>query len=230
MISSNCTAYLQSLDIGVNKSFKSHLSNQIEEYISDPTNYTNGKLRKMDIDTMTNWIKSAANQITSETILNACRAGGIPAFDEDFNINATYIATHERLGQMFIEEYDKSLDTVSMEDFLANDRQFDEDKPFEINLGNDFVVQASDRVLRNNPDTQVSIYRQQCEERASECLEDANMDDMADYICCFCKVEMLKVQWHTCSECGNHVHSYGIGCMDQEERCKNCSFSINKGL
>ncbi len=75
MISSNCTSYLQSLDIGVNKSFKAHLSNKIEDYIGDTSNYNNnGRLRKMDLDTMTLWIRSAVNEITKETVLNACRA------------------------------------------------------------------------------------------------------------------------------------------------------------
>ena len=69
MISSNCTAYLQSLDIGINKSFKAHLSDLIEEYISNPINYnSNGKLQKMDVDVMTQWIRDAADRISEEAI------------------------------------------------------------------------------------------------------------------------------------------------------------------
>ena len=162
--------------------------------------------------------------------VNACSDGGIPAFDEDFDINTTYIATYEQLGEQFIEKYEESLQTVSMDQFLKDDRQFDLDEPFEINLGNDFVVETSDRRLIYNPDTAVQIYRQQCEERATEYLEDADMQDMADYSCCFCKVEMLKCQRHVCINCGGHVHGFGTGCMNQEEICKNSSFSVNAGL
>ncbi len=117
-----------------------------------------------------------------------------------------------------------------MKDFLKCDRQFEDDKLFEINLGNDFVVDSTDRQLRSNNDTKVVIYKQQCEERATECLEDTNMEDLAGYCCCFCKVEMLKVQRHKCHICGVNVHSYGIGCMDEEGQCKSCQFTVNTGL
>ena len=183
MVSSNCTAYLQSLDIGVNKSFKAHLSNKIEEYITEPSNYINNKLKKIDLETMTGWIRSAADLLTKTTILNACRAGGIPNNYDAFDVNTTYIATHERLGEQFVEKYEELIANVSMAEFLKEERQFEEDETFEINLGNDFVVGESERQLRNNSDTTTAIYRQQCEERATEILEDADMLDFAKLRC-----------------------------------------------
>ena len=185
MVSSNCTAYLQSLDIGVNKSFKSHLSNKIEEYIENTSNYNaNGKLKKMDIDTMTSWIKFAADLVSKDTVLNACRAGGIPNNMDDFDVNTTYIATHERLGEQFLVKYDECLAQVSMDEFLKRETQHEEDENFEINLGNDYVVEKSDRQLRRNENTEQAIYKQQSQERAAEYLEDADIEDIADYSCC----------------------------------------------
>ena len=132
MVSSNCTAYLQSLDIGVNKSFKTHLSNQIELYIEDPANYSNnGKLKKMDIDTMTQWIRSAAYLFTKDTVLNACRAGGIPNYMDDFDVDTTYIATHERLGEQFLVKYDECINSVPLEEFLKRESQYAEDETFK---------------------------------------------------------------------------------------------------
>ena len=69
MVSSNGTAYLQSLDIGVNRSFKAHLSNEIEEYITNESNYANGKLKKMDLETMTQWVIDAVEGLEVTRIL-----------------------------------------------------------------------------------------------------------------------------------------------------------------
>ena len=57
----------------------------------------------------------------------------------------------------------------------------------------------------------MSIYKQQCEERAGDTIEDPDMDDMAEYSCCFFGVETRKTHWHKCSECVNNVHGYGLG-------------------
>ena len=83
----------------------------------------------------------------------------------------------------------------------------------------------SDRELRNNGSSALAIYKQQCEELANDTLEDADMNDMAKYSCCFCHVNMLKVQWHICSECGGHVHGFGIGCVNRDGICKACKFT-----
>ena len=117
-----------------------------------------------------------------------------------------------------------------MADFLKVERQFEEDETFEINLGNNFLIESSDRQLRNNADTEETIYRQQCEERANEYLDEADMDNLADYNCCYCKVDMLVTQWHKCKSCGQNVHGYVVGCMNEESECKNCCFSVNKGI
>ena len=83
---------MQSLDIGVNRSFKSHLSKSIEEYICDNSNYdSNGKLTKMTINQMTTWIGDASNQIIVSTVLNSCIAGGIPTFQNNFDADTSYI-------------------------------------------------------------------------------------------------------------------------------------------
>ena len=146
---------------------------------------------------------------------------------DDFDVNTTYIATHERLGEQFLVKYDECINSISMDDFLKRETQYEEDETFEINLGNDFVVGESSRELGFNTNTAMSIYKQQCEEKAGDIIADADMDDMAEYSCCFCSVEMMKTQWHKCSECGNNVHGYGIGCMDMEGVCKNCNPVVN---
>ena len=105
---------------------------------------------------------------------------------------------------------------------------YEEDETFEINLGNDFVVGESSRELRTNTDTTMWIYKQQCEERAGDAIEDADMNDMAEYSCCFCDVETRTTQWHKCSECVNNVHGYGTGCINMEGVCKNCNPVVNK--
>ena len=46
-----------------------------------------------------------------------------------------------------------------MDEFLKYERQFEVDQTFEINLGNDCVIESSDRQLRNNLDTECTIYR-----------------------------------------------------------------------
>ena len=47
----------------------------------------------MDLETMTQWVKSAADLITKDTIFNALKAGGIPSTKNNyFDINETYIS------------------------------------------------------------------------------------------------------------------------------------------
>lgn len=104
------------------------------------------------------------------------RSGEFPSSKNSFSdIDETYIGSHERIGEQFIIKWEEALQTMSMEQFLKHDRQFDEDQTFQINLGRGSVVEPTDRQLRNNEKTAVTIYRQQCEERATDILNECGM-------------------------------------------------------
>ena len=226
MISSNCTSYLQSLDIAVNRSFKSHLSKLIEEYIVDSSNYlANGKLKKMSIEQTTNWVKCASQLITKKTIVNACIAGGLPVNDE-IDIGKSFIANHSRLKDAFWKEWDDAHANISREEFLKVDRQYKEDATFHVNLGNNGEVEESERVLRGSKVTKENIYKKQCIEAATDIVDEADENELADYSCCYCEVEMLTNQWHECKMCKQHCHGNGIGCSNQAGICKNCQTEL----
>jgi transposase-like protein len=78
MIPAGTTSYLQSLDVCINRPFKHHLRQSIDEYLLHPqARNARGNLVKPDLPTVCSWISSAWAAITKEQVLKALVKGYI---------------------------------------------------------------------------------------------------------------------------------------------------------
>eukprot|EP00834_Sanchytrium_tribonematis_P005958 NODE_399_length_8099_cov_0.731375.p4 type:complete len:231 gc:universal NODE_399_length_8099_cov_0.731375:7527-6835(-) len=228
MIPANCTAYLQTLDVSINRSFKSRMSDKIEEYMYFNDNWSNGKLKKFSIELMTGWIKEILSSFSQTQINKALESGGLPTeYTTDWGPEDTYLAKHERLGEGFIAAYYESLANVCITEIVSKSKQFEADElgdeTFHVNLYN-FDPDAERATLRTRTSVDpLTKTRSECEARAYEILDRASPSELTDKVCVFCNVEMLSTQNHVCDKCLQPVHGFGIGCMSRSDICLNCA-------
>ncbi|XP_069816622.1 uncharacterized protein [Dendropsophus ebraccatus] len=96
MIPAGMTAYLQTLDIAINKPFKDHLRAEINDYIENRMERNvRGNFVKPRLPEIVNWVKNSWDKITDTCIANALRAGYL---DKTCSFQDSAIATHERYG------------------------------------------------------------------------------------------------------------------------------------
>ncbi|XP_034967923.2 pogo transposable element with KRAB domain [Zootoca vivipara] len=102
MIPAGMTAYLQTLDIAINKPFKDHLRMEINDYIENRmTRNQRGNFVKPNLQEVVNWVKNSWDKITDSVVANALRAGYL---DKRCSFTESSIAQHERLGPMVLKE------------------------------------------------------------------------------------------------------------------------------
>ena len=76
MISAGMTAYLQTLDIAINKPFKDNLHIKINHYIEDRMERNQrGNFGKTKLQEAVTWVKNSWEKITDSCIANALQAG-----------------------------------------------------------------------------------------------------------------------------------------------------------
>lgn len=98
MIPAGMTAYLQNLDIAINKPFKDHLRLEINDYIENRmTRNQHGNFVKPSLQEIVIWLKNSWDKTTDSVVANALRAGYM---DKSCSFNESSIARHER-GQWF---------------------------------------------------------------------------------------------------------------------------------
>ncbi|CDW57513.1 Trypsin and DDE 1 domain containing protein [Trichuris trichiura] len=102
MIPAEMTAYLQTLDIGINKPFKNNLRSEVNSYIENKMerNQRSNFTRRW-LEDVVNWMKNSWDKITDSYVANALRAGYL---DKKCSFKESFIATHERLGSMVLQE------------------------------------------------------------------------------------------------------------------------------
>lgn len=102
MIPAGMTAYLQTLDIAINKPFKDHLRTEINEYTENRLERNQrGNFVKPKLLEVVTWVKNSWDKITDSCVAKALRAGYM---DKKYSFKESYIALHERLGPMVQKE------------------------------------------------------------------------------------------------------------------------------
>ncbi|KAF6362058.1 R3H domain containing 1 [Rhinolophus ferrumequinum] len=102
MIPAGMTAYLQTLDIAINKTFKDHLRMEINEYIENRMERNqHGNFVKPSLQEVVTWVKNSWDKITDSCVASALRAGYM---DKKCSFKESSIAGHERLGPMVLQE------------------------------------------------------------------------------------------------------------------------------
>ena len=96
MFPAGMTAYLQTLDIAINRPLKDHLRKEINDCIenrmirNDRGNFVKPKLEEIVTCVANSW-----NKITDGCVNNALKAGYL---DKKFSSDETFIARHETVG------------------------------------------------------------------------------------------------------------------------------------
>ena len=127
MIPAGMTAYLQTLDIAINKPFKDHLRMEINDYIENRmTRNQRGNFVKPGLQEVVIWVKNSWEKITDSVVANALRAGYM---DKSCSFNESSIAQHERLGPMVLKE----LESQEIQDGIQSLESYD-DVPEEDDL------------------------------------------------------------------------------------------------
>jgi len=102
MIPAGMTAYLQTLDIAINKPFKDYLRVEINDYIENRMERNvRGNFVKPRLPEIVNWVKNSWNKITNTCVANALRAGYL---DKACSFQDSAVATHEKYGPMIRQE------------------------------------------------------------------------------------------------------------------------------
>ncbi|KAI5154345.1 hypothetical protein ENBRE01_3367 [Enteropsectra breve] len=98
MIPSGTTAYLQSLDIAINKPFKDYLREEINEFIEfRQERNARENLKKPKIEEVSNWVRKTWSKITPEIVANVLISGYL---FPDQSFEETAINTHECIGPL----------------------------------------------------------------------------------------------------------------------------------
>lgn len=128
MIPGGMTAYLQSLDLVINKPFKDRLRNEINDYIENRMQRNvRGNFMKPGLDEIISWVVKSWNSISDSCVRNALRAGYL---DKAFSFKDTLIAKHERLGprvmkELKLQDVTNAFDTMdSYDDIPEEDEMF----------------------------------------------------------------------------------------------------------
>ncbi|XP_060124346.1 general transcription factor II-I isoform X2 [Zootoca vivipara] len=102
MIPAGMTAYLQTLDIAINKPFRDYLHMEINDYIENRmARNQRGNFVKPSLQEVVMWVKNSWDKITDSVVANALRAGYM---DKSCSFTESSIARHERLGPMVLKE------------------------------------------------------------------------------------------------------------------------------
>ncbi|KHJ41118.1 centromere binding protein B, DNA binding protein [Trichuris suis] len=102
MIPAGMTAYLQTLDIGINKPFKDNLRIEINYYIENKMERNQrGNFMRPTLQDVATWVKNSWDKITDSCVANALPAGYL---DKECSFKESSIARHERLGSMVLQE------------------------------------------------------------------------------------------------------------------------------
>lgn len=102
MIPAGMTGYLQTLDLAINKPFKDYIRGELREYVEHRMRRNQrGNFVKPSIAETVFWVRNAWGKISEACVLNALRAGYL---DRTSTFAESYIAKHERLGDLVIRE------------------------------------------------------------------------------------------------------------------------------
>nr|KAF6309698.1 hypothetical protein mPipKuh1_009148 [Pipistrellus kuhlii] len=102
MIPAGMTAYLQTLDIAINKPFKDNLRMEINDYIENRMERNQrGNFVKPKLQEVVTWVKNSWEKITDSCIANVLRAGYL---DKKYSFKDSAIAKHERFGPLILKE------------------------------------------------------------------------------------------------------------------------------
>jgi len=102
MIPAGMTAYLQSLDLVINKPFKHYLRIEVNDYIEHRMERNHrGNFIKPNLTEIVKWVNNSWNKITDNCVANALRAGYL---DKKYSFEESYIAKHERFGPRVLKE------------------------------------------------------------------------------------------------------------------------------
>lgn len=102
MIPAGMTAYLQTLDIAINKPFKDHLRMEVNDYIENRMERNQrGNFVKPCLQEVVTWVKKSWDKITDSCVAKALRAGYL---DKTYSFKESYIAGHDRLGPLLLKE------------------------------------------------------------------------------------------------------------------------------
>ncbi|ESN93037.1 hypothetical protein HELRODRAFT_165193 [Helobdella robusta] len=106
MIPAGMTAYLQTLDIAINKPFKDYLRLEINDYIENRMSRNkNNNFVKPNLQEAVSWVRNAWGKITDSCVAKALKAGYL---DKTSPFEASYIAKHDRLGPMILKELESN--------------------------------------------------------------------------------------------------------------------------
>lgn len=118
MIPAGMTAYLQTLDIAINKPFKDFLRQEINDYIQHRLDRNQrGNFVKPSIQEVATWVKNAWAKIPAETVQKALRAGYL---DKASSFEHTSIAKHERLGPLVLKALASPDNTAAVQDVFED--------------------------------------------------------------------------------------------------------------
>ena len=118
VIPGGLTKFLQSLDISVNKSFKSHLRKSWENWMENEEMISltkGGNRRKATFSTVTEWIVSAWRDVTPETIKNGFKKAGIHSYGEDQSTASNYSDTENNPHVIGISEFCDEMELDSLD-------------------------------------------------------------------------------------------------------------------
>ncbi|CAI9731587.1 Hypothetical predicted protein [Octopus vulgaris] len=122
------TAYLQTIENAINKSFKDPLHMEIDDYIENKmVRNQRGNFVKPGLQEIVTWETNSWNKITDSCVANALRAGYL---DKNFPFNETAIARHERLRTNVLQEmesHENFAGILESSDLQHNDIQEDDD-------------------------------------------------------------------------------------------------------
>jgi DDE superfamily endonuclease len=100
MIPSGTTAYLQSLNIVINKPFKDNVRASVNDYIEHRAvrNVRGNSMVKTPLDEVISWVRTAWESINADIVKKALCASYL---HPDMDLSEAEIWKHERLGEMF---------------------------------------------------------------------------------------------------------------------------------
>uniref|UniRef100_A0A803JQY6 HTH CENPB-type domain-containing protein n=1 Tax=Xenopus tropicalis TaxID=8364 RepID=A0A803JQY6_XENTR len=113
MIPAGMTAYLQTLDIAINKPFKDNLRMEINDYIENRMERNQrGNFVKPKLQEIVTWVKNSWEKITDRCIEHALRAGYL---DKKYSFKDSAIAKRERFGPLILKEMESQVTDLELQ-------------------------------------------------------------------------------------------------------------------
>lgn len=110
MVPAGTTAYLQSLDLVINKPFKDFLRTERNDYIEHRmVRNERGNYVKPPLQEVVNWVRKAWDKVTNEMVAKALQAGYL---DKKASFAQSSIAKHERLGPLILQALESQTNIV----------------------------------------------------------------------------------------------------------------------